>query len=74
MDTFDQVDVPPIGDEDLKAAWQDYLQNAHNYAAEPAATVPAVLRHAATLIRDFHTLERTRSPLNEVQSALSQIL
>lgn len=74
METFDQVDVPPIVDEDLKAAWKDYLENARNYGAEPAATVPAVLRQAATLIRDSHTLERTRSALNEVQSALSGIL
>ena len=74
METFDQVDVPPILDEDLQAALQEYPENARNYGAEPAATFPAVLRQTAPFIRDSHTLERTRSALNEVQSALSGIL
>ena len=74
METIDQVDIPPIVDEYLNAAWQEYLENARNYGAEPAATVPAVLRQAANLIRDSHTLERTPSALNEVQSALSRLL
>ena len=74
IETFFQVDLPPIVDEDLKAAWQEYLENARNYGAELAATVLVVLRQAATLIRDSHNLERTRSALNEVQSALSGIL
>ena len=54
METFDQVDLLPIVDEDLKGAWQDYLENARDYGAEQAATVPAVLRQAETLIRDSH--------------------
>ena len=80
MEVFDQVDVPPIldvppiVDEDLKAAWQEYLDSTRNYGGEPAATVPAALLQTASLIRDSHTLERTSSALNEVQSALSGIL
>ena len=74
METFDQVDVPPIVDEDLKATWREYLENARNYGAEPAATVPAVLCQAETIIPDSHTLERTRSALNEVQPALRGLL
>lgn len=40
----------------------------------PASTVPDVLRQAATLVRDSHTLQRTRSALAGVQSSLSRIL
>ena len=36
--------------------------------------MPSVLRQAATLVRDSLTLERTRSALAEVQSALSGFL
>ena len=74
METFDQVDVPPIKVEDLRIAWQEYPESAQSYGTVPAATMPAVLRPAATLVRDSHTLGRTRSALAEVQSALSGLL